>query len=306
MTHALRPLALVFALLTVGWGARPEEPAGAAIETLAADGRTRRYLLHVPPGVAAQPRPLVIVLHADAGSAGGARRLSGMDAKADAAGFLVAYPEGAGWMDRHPRSWNAGACCGYAQAAQTDDVAFIRALIDHVSARHPVDPRRVYATGISNGAMMAYRLACELSDRISAIAPVAGALSVAGCAPEEPVSVVMFHGTADRYIRYAGGPSLAADDPRADPSVADAVAFWVRHNGCRAEPQTARRGAIERAAYGGCRQGSAVVLYTVHGGGHAWPGGAAGWRFGDRPTQELSATDAMWDLFAEHAKSSAP
>ena len=224
-----------------------------------------------------------------------------MNALADREGFIVVYPQGTGWLGVH-RSWNAGACCGYAMNRQIDDVAFIRALVDELLRAYPVDAQRIYVTGISNGGMMAYRLGCELSDRLAAIAPVAGALNTA-CTPTRPVSVIIFHGTADPYVPYAGGQGPAVHERRIDPPVASAVSFWVAHDHCTAIPQARERGHVLEHIYAGGTEGAEVILYTIRGGAHAWPGGRRGWWLGARPTAELSATEVMWEFFARHRKS---
>jgi polyhydroxybutyrate depolymerase len=280
--------------------AQPEEE-----RTLLVEGRRRHYLLHAPPGEAGRtPRPLVLVLHGHSGTPDQLVDLSGMSALADREGFLVAYPEGTRWGRGSPRSWNAGSCCGYAVGKQVDDVAFIRALIDDAAAAHPVDAARIYATGISNGGMMAYRLACDLADRIAAIAPVAGALGYDTCEPSQPVSVMVFHGTADASVPYEGGRGQHQKTTVEARSVPSSVAFWVARNGCRPEPQRAAEGEILREAYGGGRGGSSVVLYAIQGGGHAWPGGRKGWWLGVEPTRAISATELMWEFFTQHPKPS--
>ena len=228
--------ALVFVSALYGRGVE----AAAGVDragTISVEGRVRRYLLHVPPrSREAAAAPLVIVLHGDAGSAREAQRITGMDAVADRHGFFVAYPEGSGWADLPPRSWNAGTCCGYARNARVDDVQYLRALIAHLLKTQPIDPQRVYATGISNGGMMAHRLGCELSDRIAAIAPVAAALAVPSCAPQRPVPILMFHGTADRAVPYDGGRGSAEPDGRMDPAAAAVASFWAAHNRCASTP----------------------------------------------------------------------
>jgi polyhydroxybutyrate depolymerase len=130
---------------------------------------------------------------------------TGLNEKADEAGFLAVYPNGTG--EKRSLTWNGGNCCGYAVENQVDDVGFVRALLDDLEKVVTVDPSRVYATGISNGAIMAYRLASELSDRIAAVAPVAGPMGTATCSPRRPVSVMHFHGTDDQFApcRRAGG-----------------------------------------------------------------------------------------------------
>ena len=156
-----------------------------------------------------------------------------MNQMADQGQFIAAYPEGASWLETPWRSWNAGQCCGYAMHRGVDDVEFIRRLIDELIARHAVDPQRVYVTGVSNGGMMAHRLGCELSDRIAAIAPIAGSLGVA-CHPTSPVSVMIVHGTNDRHVPYEDGTIL-------------------------------------RQTYTGGQEGAEVMVSTIRGGRHVWP-----------------------------------
>jgi len=145
-------------------------------QSLTFGGRERRYLLHLPPSIrGAQPLPLVIVLHGGANTPEMAERMSGMSPKADSAGFIVAYPQGTTTPNDQLYTWNAGTCCGYALDNNVDDVGFIRALIEQLQAEYSIDPKRIFVNGISNGGMMAYRLGCELSDKLAAIAPIAGA-----------------------------------------------------------------------------------------------------------------------------------
>jgi polyhydroxybutyrate depolymerase len=153
--------------------------------------------------------------------------------------------------------------------------------------------------------MMTYRVACELADIFAAIAPAAGALDTDDCRPSAPVSVVVFHGTADGHILFEGGMPRTAFDrhPREDKPVAFAIDFWRRTNRCAAEPAGTRRGQVMHDVYA-CPNGLAVELYAIEGQGHAWPGGRNGLRYGsvDAPSTEISATDVMWQFFAQHAK----
>src|SRR5579859_1407501 len=159
-------------------------PAWADDEAHSLDfsGLKRSYLLHLPAKAPAGPVPLVVVLHGGGGTAEGAVKMTGFDAEADASGFIAVYPNGTD-KDRPMRvmlgkrgflTWNAGSCCGYAQQKNIDDVGFIRAVVGDVEKQHAVDPKQVYATGISNGGMMSYRLACKASELFAAIGPVAG------------------------------------------------------------------------------------------------------------------------------------
>ena len=277
--------------------------AGDTAHALTIHGRRRTYLLHHPADrPALRSLPLVLVLHGGMGTARGIQRVSGMNAAADREEFLVAYPQGSSWRGWGRGTWNAGGCCGYAMHTQVDDVAFLRAVIDDIEQRDHADPARVYVTGISNGGMMAYRMACEAAERISAIAPIAGAMHGPTCAPTQPVSVAIFHGTDDQHVLYDGGPSPVAHRERVDPSVSSAVAFWVAHNRCASQVDVARRGAVEQETYHGCADGADVALYRLMGQGHAWPGGRRGWWLGDRPSRALSATDALWDFFRRHRR----
>ncbi|MDO8734757.1 MAG: PHB depolymerase family esterase [Elusimicrobiota bacterium] len=277
--------------------------AGDYWKKLEFGGRTRTYLLHIPASFNGKKAvPLVIVLHGGGGNASKTVETTGFSKKSDEAGFIVVYPNGTGRLKKI-LTWNAGNCCGYALDNNVDDVGFIRELINQIEKELKIDGRRIYATGISNGGMMAYRLACELSDKIAAIAPVAGAFNI-DTTPKNPVSVMIFHGTADQHVLYEGGePKKRADRrSRTDKSVAFAADFWVNHNGCSAKPNRTEKGNIIMEKYTGGRKNSEVVLVTIKNGEHAWPGGKPAWRGGDIPTTEISATDEMWNFFEKHPK----
>ena len=251
------------------------------------------------------PIPLVLVLHGAGGNADQVARITGMSEIADKAPFIAVFPEGTARRERGLLTWNAGNCCGYAYENRVDDVGFIRALVGSLSAEYRVDPKRVYAVGMSNGGMLAYRLACELSDTFAAIGVVAGAFNVSPCRPTRPIALVIFHGTADENVRYEGGAPRRRiySRPRTDRSVEDAVAFWLSHNGCSPVPEVSVSGLIVRMQYSSCEQGADIVLYRIGGGRHAWPGGQKGWMFADEPTSEIRATDVIWEFFARHPQS---
>jgi polyhydroxybutyrate depolymerase len=271
--------------------------------TIDSGGRTRTYFVHTPPGYDGNEKlPLVIVLHGGGGNDESAEKMSGMSDKADAVNFLVVYPAGTGGVGDHFHTWNSGICCGYALKNSVDDVAFLRALIDKLEYEYAVDPKRVYVTGISNGGMMAYRVACTMADKVAAIAPVAGALDP-GCNPSEPVSVIAFHGTDDENVPYHGGMGTKQiDGPRDYKPVSYAIDFWVKRDGCDAAPKKVEVGTLRTEGYGGCKDGTAVVLDTVVGQGHAWPGGDRLVRLLDKPDPNVRATDLMWTFFQAHPK----
>ncbi|MBN1580516.1 MAG: polyhydroxybutyrate depolymerase, partial [Anaerolineae bacterium] len=249
-----------------------------------------------------QPAPVVLVFHGGGGNAENVQWMIGFTATADAENFIVVYPNGTGRLKDKLFTWNGGTCCGYAVSEAVDDVGFVEALIEDLAGVASIDRQRIYATGMSNGAMMSYRLACELSDVTAAIGPVAATQNVDLCEPERPVPVIHFHGDNDQHAPYEGGvgaESLAGVD---FASVEETIDFWVKHNGCMADPQEKQTGDIVHTVYADCDQGADVELYTVVGGGHAWPGGKPGWPGGDEPTQDISANELMWAFFQAHPK----
>jgi len=269
--------------------------AGTESKTLEFGGRRRTYLVHSPKGYDGKaPLALVLVLHGAVQGATNVERMSGMSAEADKEKFLVAYPNGTSRSGLAP-TWNAGACCGYAQTNKVDDVGFLRALIDKLEHDYTVDPKRIFATGISNGGMMSYRLACELADRIAAIAPVEGAQDV-DCRPSKPVSVLVFHGTADLLVPYNGGTTPFQIGPkRTDTPVSSTVAFWVKQDACSKTPRPEETNQLRIDTYSGCEDATGVTLYTIRGGHHMWPGTRLS-------HNHVPATDIMWSFFAAHPK----
>jgi polyhydroxybutyrate depolymerase len=311
MRHAVRTILTILLAAGPMIAGDPPARAGARDErkTLTHDGRERSYIVHLPPQYDGRtPMPVVINLHGGGGSGALAARMTGMSAKADAEGFIVVYPNGTGPLTRDVLlTWNAGKnCCGYAFRNHVDDVGFIRAMIGELKKDYAVDADRVWATGMSNGAMMSHRLGIELSDLIAGIAPVAGALDCEPKAPARAVSVLIIHGKADRHVRFEGGaPEVKADRlPRVDRSVRFAVEFWVKHNGCSTTPKVRTGGKVSRQEYTGGRDGTAVVLVAIEDEGHTWPGGVKFRRRADEPTREISATDAIWEFFKTHPRRS--
>ena len=262
----------------------------------------RSYIVHAPAGPAKAKRPLVVLMHGGGGGAEQAMRAYRMNEVADRNGFLVAYPNGSGRRDDILLTWNAGNCCGYAMRHASDDVRFIRAMVDRIARDYGVDRNRVYATGMSNGGMMAHRLGCEAADLFAAIAPVAGALNIP-CKPADAVAVLIIHGTADEHVPYNGGTGEKAFENRVDKPVSHAVDLWRKANGCASQSPGTRKGNISRLTWTRCRDGANVSLITVHDGGHAWPGGVPPRRdWADVPSSEISASEEIWKFFAAHPK----
>ncbi|MEW6092992.1 MAG: PHB depolymerase family esterase [Chloroflexota bacterium] len=272
-------------------------PVGDTEYAMVYDGLERSYVLHIPSEVdPSQPTALVLAFHGITLDAYEMIRISGFNTQSDAAGLIVVYPNASGKQ----LSWNGGHCCGEAALNNVDDVGFVRALLDELSALLNIDPKRIYATGFSNGAILAYRLACEMSDQIAAISPVSATQAIEDmqvCQPARPVPVIHFHGTDDEPNPYNGGETPGGVQ---FISVADAIQFWVDFNGCPGEPQRSESGSIIHDVYAPCQSNTSVELYTVTGGKHAWPGGeAVNLRMGE-PTMEISATILMWEFFLEH------
>jgi len=285
------------------------QPVRATEEVSISHGNHQRTAsVYVPPTYSpSKPAPLVLVFHGGGGNAGNAQRTAQMKEQADRHGLIVAYPSGTGRFKDTLLTWNAWTCCGYAMNNNVDDVGFVRELIAALKRRYSIDDKRIYATGLSNGGMLSYRLACELSGQIAAIAPVAGALNTDSCAPKQPVSVLIFHGTEDQYVLYEGGVNkkrFPGSEPRADRSVAHAFATWSRLDKCHPQPPTQISEGVRKTACINGTGGTEVVLYTIEGQGHAWPGGQPGLRNGnvDPPTQQISATDTMIEFFLQHPK----
>jgi polyhydroxybutyrate depolymerase len=309
MPRCLRALGAIALALSVPATTLPAQSVPAAAppalagepRTLQAGGVTRRYFLYLPSTWRrGRPAPLVLVFHGGGGRASGIAPHTGFSRLAEREGFVVAYPQGLNGR------WNDGR--GY--AATHDDVGFVRALLDTLSRALAIDSRRVYATGISNGAMFAYRLACDLPGTFAAVAPVAGAMPAdlaPACAHTQPVSVLAFQGTADPLMPYFGG-GVARRRGRV-LSAERSIAFWATTSGCAAAPVTTDEPdrvtdgtRVRRTAYGTCREGRSVELYTIEGGGHTWPGGPPVGGAVGRVTREIDATPVIWAFFAGHPK----
>jgi polyhydroxybutyrate depolymerase len=302
-TSLLRVLgaALAAALAAVVLAAACARASAETIERRVRVGtRERSYEIDLP---SRRDRPLavVIVFHGGGGNADSVRRQSRMSAKGEAEGFVAVYPQGSGGIAGKLRTWNAGSCCGSAMQQRVDEIAFVAALLDDLAATVAIDRARVYATGISNGGMMAYEVACALADRIAGVAIVAGEMTAFDrCRPARPVPVLVIHGTADRNLPFDGGEGAKARAVHDVRSVASAIDFWRRHDGCGDAAATEQDGALRRTRYRSCAAGSAVELVAVEGGGHSWPGGERLARFLDPPSSSLDATDEIWRFFARH------
>ena len=274
--------------------------------SLAVGGLQRSAVVHVPPLYdRAVPMPVMLAFHGGGANADNMVRFSGLNEKADEAGFIAVYPNGTGRLSRM-LTFNGGNCCGQAAANGVDDVEFTRRLLDDVANACTIDPKRVFATGMSNGGIMAYRLASELSDRIAAIAPVGGPMGTKGCRPGRPVSVIHFHGTDDAFAPFQGGRGRGLSGTSFF-SVDHSIAAWVEADGCGPTPVTIRLPdttddgtAVTRTTYGQGKDGAEVVLIVIEGGGHTWPGRESRLASLGKSTRDISANDLMWSFFQRH------
>jgi polyhydroxybutyrate depolymerase len=311
----VRVLASVTLLLIAGCTARPHQDAGPtpgptssvvagrSTGTLDVDGQQRTYRVYRPSNLTG-PAPLVLVLHGAAGTGQQAEDSYGWDAEADSGRFLAVFPDGI------RRSWNVDPdCCGASAAQDVDDVAFLTTLAGSFAPL--VDHTRIYATGISNGAMMSYRLACD-TKIFAAIAPVSGTM-INKCAHPAPLSIIAIHGTADRTIPYDGGPGKRDNQGAGarlpakidGPAIPSLMATWRKVDGCPA-PESTTTGPVTTST-ASCPDNRAIELVTIAGAGHQWPGGreapVAQKLLGlDAPSTALAATPTIWKFFSAHPK----
>lgn len=264
---------------------------------IVSSGEQREYLLYVPTSyLSTRPVPLVISMHG-AGLWGAAQMdISEWNEVAEREGLIVVYPTGV--RGHGPRVWRAGH-----DGDDRRDVIFMADLIDKLAGTYNIDPARIYANGLSNGGGMSVGLSCTLSDRIAAVGLVGAAhfMPVSQCTDRRPVPMIAFHGTADRFTAYTGGTSWVARD-HLFPNIPRFTADWAQKNQCGRDPvESAVAVDVTRRAYTDCADDADVVLYTIRGGGHTWPGGGPlpEWFAGPTPTS-VDATNEMWEFFGAH------
>jgi polyhydroxybutyrate depolymerase len=270
-------------------------------------GFNRTYLVHVPPSYnPAQPTSLVVAFH----GGGGYSRLMATDkyygwiSKSDKEGFIVVFPNGTSpFEDGRFGTWNAGRCCAYARDHLIDDVGFVRDVVFDVEAAYNIDTKRVFATGMSNGGMMSYSLACRLPDMFRAVASVAGTDNTIDCRPQKSVSILHIHAKDDDHVLFNGGagPTIFKDKSKVTEftSVPLTISMWLKHNNCS---ETSKKVVEESGAscdlYSQCSDGAQVQLCVTEEGGHSWPGAkATPLQKPHNPSTAINATDVIWDFF---------
>ncbi len=272
-------------------------------QTIEVGDRERTFWIHYPSGGRSERMAVVISLHGGGGNGKFSAQATGFNQIAERERFIVVYPDGSGNRKDILLTWNAIGCCAQAVEDKVDDVAFIDALISKLS-RHPnVDPKRIYVTGHSNGAMMTHLIGARLSDRVAAIAPVAGALFAASPKPNGKVPTLMINGSADTAVPLAGGWSVNYPVNKAQNapylSQKETTEFWAKNNGCSMQTAAVRSGNVERRSFRGCSRDKDVEYITVIGGNHAWPGGRSR-QAGDEPSVEMNASAVIWEFFSKH------
>jgi len=305
-----RPAAKVAAAPSAGCRA-PAVAPGEEKVTIDSGGTARWYWRHVPPTYdGKRPTPVVLDLHGYAEGADIHRTMSGLGAYGDTHGFITITPQGQGVVPM----WDT--------TLGGPDLAFVGQLLDQVDATLCVDDRRVFVTGLSNGAFMTSAVACQYSDRVAAAAPVAGIRDIDGCKPARPVPVIAFHGTADEFVAYDGGfgkkvATLPTPDGKGTigtapqvtgpkgPTIPEITTAWAVRNGCARQPKEHRVASDVVLSTYRCPADAATELYTVEGGGHAWPGSAFSQQVANvvgRTTTSIDATELMWQFFDDHPR----
>lgn len=273
----------------------------AQYDSIPFGGYDRTFLVHLPTGyTGTTDLPLIIAMHGGFGNAYNMQNQSQLSVKADAENFIVVYPEGLEGGGLGISSWNAGWCCGWASNNNIDDVGFINALLDTLIVQYSIDTSRIYATGMSNGGFMAYRLACELSDRIAAIAPVAASMSMTTCTPQRPVPIISFHSYLDTNVPYDGGVGSGTSGHYNSPqdSILNA---WSAMNACSTTNDTViNNSQFLHRKWSNCDCETEIEQYVTQDGGHSWPGGNQT-VFGDPVSNFINANDLMWPFFQQYS-----
>lgn len=270
-------------------------------ETMTVDGKTRTYLLNLPPNYyESSDFSLVIAMHGGGGEASQFESSSKLTEKANDAEFVVVYPEGVKSTGAlAARTWNAGGCCDYARDNNIDDVNFIEKLIDKLVATYKINPKRVYATGHSNGGMLSYRLACEIPTKIAAIAPNGCSMVVTQpCNPFRPVPILHMHSELDSKVPYAGGVGITG---AYFPAIDSVLNVWSLENSCATPSQVlVNNSSYKFTNWSECNSNVTIEYYLTKDGGHAWPGGLPGSGNGDSPSTVINANDLLWEFFQQY------
>ncbi|MBO9659185.1 MAG: dienelactone hydrolase family protein [Chitinophagaceae bacterium] len=271
--------------------------------SITVDGLVRTYTLNLPPNYYESDNfSLIIAMHGGGGSGEQFESTSLLTQKANASGFIVVYPDGVksdGLLQA--RTWNAGGCCDYAVAKNINDVGFIRQLISKLTSSYKIDPKKVYATGHSNGGMLSYRLACEVADKIAAIAVSGCSMMVTQpCNASRAVPILHMHSEKDTNVPVNGGYGTGPSNAYYHP-LDSVFNVWSQKNVCTIPNQVVTTTAkYTLRKWSGCNNSTTIEYYLTKDGGHAWPGGLPGSVIGDTPSTAISANDLLWEFFQRY------
>ncbi|MGB3009301.1 MAG: PHB depolymerase family esterase [Candidatus Saccharimonadales bacterium] len=277
---------------------------GSHAYTIQSGGITRNYRIYLPPGLSGDT-PLVVMMHGGGGNAAHSEQIYGWDQQADTGKFIVAYPDGLG--DK-VSAWNvdgsgdsSNPCCGYPARAHVNDVQFIQDMVTQIESQADIDKQRIYATGMSNGAMLSYTLACE-TDTFAAIGTVSGTL-LDKCTNPHRVSVLDIHGLLDTHVKYDGSPGEGTGSIDGPP-IPDVASFWRKVDNCQS-PSTTTSGVVATST-AQCADGRTVEYISVANAGHTWPSKDADPNQtkpdGSQQSNAIDSTSTLWQFFAAHAK----
>jgi polyhydroxybutyrate depolymerase len=288
--------------LALSAGCTEYAPDATTADSMEHGGGKRTYRVYVPPQYQdGTPLPLVLMLHGGVGTGRQLENTSGMNDVARREGFLVVYPDGLG------RTWNAGSCCGRAARDNVDDIGFIKALLDTVAGRLSVDRGRVYMTGMSNGALLSLRMACESPETLAAVGSVAGTVVLETCQPRVPIPLIMIHGEDDGHVRVDGNTGCGPGNANG-MAVQEVIDTFSAANGCPTGPTstTEQHDTGSCQLRSGCAGGSQVALCLLPNAGHEWHGGS----FipdltvcqGDGPQVDFPTSEVLWRFFSGHRR----
>lgn len=291
-------LIILIVLLTIPFNLYSEDIE----DTLMIYGRNRYYKIHLPIGFSFQKSyPLVFVFHGGLGNPELIAKQTRFSEKADKEDFIVVYPYGTGSFEKKLLTWNTWDCCGYADKNNINDVDFIKALLIKMKSEYKIDDKRIYATGLSNGGMMSYLLACELSDYFAAIAPVAASMfDTISCNTKSEISIIAFNSVDDEHIPYNGGIGEESLVDIEKLPVEKVINMWAQKFDC-IHMHTSESSSFQKVSYKN-KNGTEIILYKMFSGGHSWPGGEKIRKFADNPVKNVSATDIIWEFFKYNTK----
>jgi polyhydroxybutyrate depolymerase len=312
-----RIIALLFFCLAAiqcsdGWSQEQAAVSASAFKLRAGEfefkiGHNRKYLLRIPASYDAfRATPLVLFFHGGGGHMEQGAAAYGWRTKSEQEGFILAFPNGSSRLPRqHLATWNAGECCGYARDRNIDDVGFVKQVLADIKRQVNIDAGKIFATGMSNGGMLAHVLACEMADTFKAVASVAGTDNTLSCTPSRPISVMHIHARDDTHVLFDGGAGKDAfrDQSKVTDftSVEETINRWIVRNGAG---KTARRVLDVPGAYGDLytskHNDAQIELVVTQTGGHSWPGGKS--VRGKKPSEAISANDVIWEFFLKQVR----